>query len=413
MTNFPKRTVQSLLEDGSIVDLKDGNHGELHPTSNDYVADGIPFIMASDLNGNGLDLKNCKFISHEQASQLRKGFSITDDVLLTHKGTLGNVAIVPEVSPYIMLTPQVTYYRTNAEKLINRYLAYAFRDPLFQSQMKAVAREGTRPYIGITAQQDLVVPVPSLSIQKRIIELLQPYDDLIDNNNRRIALLEEAIHRLYREWFVHLRFPGHEHTPVVAGVPEGWEKRPLSELATTQYGYTESAQDEPVGPKYLRGTDINKTSYIDWSTVPYCPIDDDILPKFKLDKYDILMIRMADPGKVGIVEKEIESVFASYLVRIKPISEELTPYYLFYFLNSHEYQGFITGASTGATRKSASAKLMTSVKIMLPSQTIQQAFADYVVPMRQQITTLLTQNEKLREARDALLPRLMNGSLPV
>ena len=379
MTNFPKRTVQSLLEDGSIVDLKDGNHGELHPTSNDYVADGIPFIMASDLNGNGLDLKNCKFISHEQASQLRKGFSITDDVLLTHKGTLGNVAIVPEVSPYIMLTPQVTYYRTNAEKLINRYLAYAFRDPLFQSQMKAVAREGTRPYIGITAQQDLVVPVPSLSIQKRIIELLQPYDDLIDNNNRRIALLEEAIHRLYREWFVHLRFPGHEHTPVVAGVPEGWEKRPVKDTFEITGGGTPRRKEERY---WLDGT-------INWFTPSDLTKSRSMFSESSSEKiseagfsnssarmfppYSIMMTSRATIGVISI--NTAEATTNQGFITCIP-NERVPLYFLYCWLTANVT--VFENYATGATFKEISKGVFKKIPVLLPSQSLLKDFHEIV-----------------------------------
>src|SRR5437764_702959 len=127
----------------------------------------------------------------------------------------------------------------------------------------------------------------------------------------------------------------------------------LSNLVETQYGYTESASEVEVGPQYLRGMDINKTSYIQWNSVPYCPISAENYNKYKLHIGDILVIRMADPGKVGIVEKEVNAVFASYLIRLHIKSPSLLPYYLFYFLTSDLYQQYVTGASTGTTRKSA------------------------------------------------------------
>ena len=250
--------------------------------------------------------------------------------------------------------------------------------------------------------------------QEQVASILSAYDDLIENNRRRIQLLEQAARLLYKEWFVHLRFPGHEHVKIKDGVPEGWEKRHLSELVDTQYGFTETASPDPVGPKFLRGTDINKTSYIDWSTVPYCPEDKLDFRKYALKRDDIIVIRMADPGKVAIVEKDIEAVFASYLVRLSiKESAEVSPLYLFYVLSDDLYQGFITGASGGSTRKSASAKLLVDFNLLVPPSSLEGLFVEWVRPLRQQIGLLLDQNALLRSARDLLLPRLMKGEIVV
>jgi type I restriction enzyme S subunit len=228
-----------------------------------------------------------------------------------------------------------------------------------------------------------------------------------------MELLEDAARQLYREWFVRLRFPGHEHTRITNGVPEGWEKVYLGDAVDTQYGYTETASDETVGPKFLRGTDINKMPFIDWSTVPYCPIDEILQRKYQLRVGDIVIVRMADPGKVAIIERDIDAVFASYLIRLVLTDPRLTPYYLFYVLSDDAYQGFISGVSTGSTRKTASAPLLVDFYLLLPPQALLRTFEDSVRPLRQQITTLLIQNEKLRTARDLLLPRLMSGEIAV
>ncbi|EPM61757.1 restriction modification system DNA specificity domain, partial [Pseudomonas syringae pv. actinidiae ICMP 19071] len=105
-------TVGGLVEAGCLFPPKDGNHGNIHPKSSDYVAKGIPFIMASDLDGGLINIENCHFISKKQADTLQKGFAKEGDVLLSHKGTVGEVAVVRDINtPYLMLTPQVTYYR--------------------------------------------------------------------------------------------------------------------------------------------------------------------------------------------------------------------------------------------------------------------------------------------------------------
>ena len=108
---WTKYTVQDLIDKKYIDPPMDGNHGELHPKASDYVATGIPFVMANNLSDGFVDLSQCAFITEKQAKTLRKGFARPDDVLLTHKATLGRTAIVPEGYEYIILTPQVTYYR--------------------------------------------------------------------------------------------------------------------------------------------------------------------------------------------------------------------------------------------------------------------------------------------------------------
>ena len=148
--------IRDLEDEGIISDIQDGNHGELHPKSSDYVSSGVPFIMAKDLANGRLNLDDCKFITKEQAENLRIGFAKPGDILLTHKATMGRVAIVPDGYEYIMLTPQVTYYRIGGkEKLENTFLKYAFLSPNFQHQLDANSDQSTRKFIGITAQRDL------------------------------------------------------------------------------------------------------------------------------------------------------------------------------------------------------------------------------------------------------------------
>jgi type I restriction enzyme S subunit len=265
--------------------------------------------------------------------------------------------------------------------------------------------------------ESLDIWLPDIPTQNKIASILSTYDDLIENNLKRIKILEEMAQMIYREWFVNFRFPGHEKNKMVDSplgkIPEGWEVKKLSELVSTQYGYTESASDEQVGPKFLRGTDINKTSYIDWSTVPYCPISPDKLSKYKLKKGDILVIRMADPGKVGIIEKDIKAVFASYLIRLEITYNKLAPYYLYHFLISDQYQGYITGASTGTTRKSASAGVVTGVNMVIPPKKPIEDFESIISSIREQINNLLDRNANLRKTRDLLLPKLISGELDV
>jgi len=298
---------------------------------------------------------------------------------------------------------------------------------LIKLRMQQVSHGTTQDNLSLDKLLRFDFVVPKAPVQQKIATILSAYDDLIENNLRRIKILEEMAQTIYREWFVKFRFPacaeasagrpGHEKVKMVDSplgkIPEGWEIKPLAELVETQYGYTESAQETRVGPKFLRGTDINKKPYVDWENVPYCLISKEEYPKFKLGVDDIVVIRMADPGKVAIVEVDIDAVFASYLVRLKISNKSITPYYLFYFLLSESYQGYISGASTGTTRKSASAGVIVGIDILIPPKSIIEKFQRTVVLLRKTLNNLLAKNAVLRRTRDLLLPKLISGELDV
>lgn len=297
------------------------------------------------------------------------------------------------------------------------FYAYALRSYIVRDALSAFGSGTNINNLNQSILSNLLVPLPPRAAQRKIADILFTYDNLIENNTRRIKILEEMARTLYREWFVHFRFPGWEHFELIASpigkIPRGWYVKKLSELVSTQYGYTESATNEVVGPKYVRGMDINKTSYIEWGSVPYCKINNEDKKNFDLSIGDVMVIRMADPGKVGIVEKEVSAVFASYLVRLKIRSPKLSPYFLFYFLTSDQYQGYITGASTGTTRRSASAVVIADTEMIIPHNDIRQRFEKEVATLRYMLNSLLDRNAVLCRTRDLLLPKLISGEVDV
>jgi type I restriction enzyme S subunit len=162
-------TVRELVDEGLLDRPMDGNHGEIHPKTSDFVDRGIPFVMASDLVGGYVDTNHCAFIREEQARSLRKGFAYSGDVLISHKATMGRTALVRELTvPYLMLTPQVTYYRVRNRSLLdNRYLRFYFDSPGFQRLFETWGQKGsTRSSLGVTAQLDLPIVLPPPSEQR-------------------------------------------------------------------------------------------------------------------------------------------------------------------------------------------------------------------------------------------------------
>ena len=337
----------------------------------------------------------------------------TGDIVIARTGNTTGYAKLIRNNNNAVFASYLVRIKIKSDLADSNYIGRLIESNIYKNFVRSIKGGAAQGNANATTLTLFKFCLPPIEVQRIITSVLSVYDDLIDTNRRRIQLLEESARLLFREWFVYFRFPGHEKVKIVDGVPEGWEKEHLSTLVTTQYGYTETASQEEIGPKFLRGTDINKTSYIDWASVPYCPNDKLDFRKYSLSQRDILIIRMADPGKVGIVEEEIEAIFASYLIRLKIINKSVSSYFLFYSLLDEKYQGFITGSSTGSTRKSASAKLIVDYNLLIPKKEIIDSFDEQIVPIRKDITILLQQNQKLAQARDLLLPRLMNGTIEV
>jgi type I restriction enzyme S subunit len=370
-----------------------------------------PFFQTGDIKAAGLYLKEYTQTYSEEGLAQSKLWEpgtlcITIAANIAESAILGIKGCFPDSIVGFIADPQ---------KADVRFIKY-YIDTL-KLEMQSISRGTTQDNLSLDKLLTIDFNIPPIPLQHRIADTLSTYDDLIENCQRRIKILEEMARNLYREWFVRFRFPGYEKVEMVSSplgeIPEGWEVKRLDELVTTQYGYTESSTEFPLGPKYLRGMDINKTSYIDWSQVPYCKISLEEKKNYCVKKGDIFIIRMADPGKVGIAEQNVDAVFASYLIRIKPIDLRVQPYFLYYLFNSSAYQNYISGASTGTTRKSASAGVITDFQFVLPPQNIIYNFEIMVSTLRCQLIILIQQIQALRRTRDLLLPRLMSGELDV
>ena len=414
--NWPNVQLQAIAlpEKGAIVSGPFGSN----ISAKYFVEEGVPVIR-----GNNLTKGNTKFIdegfaylTEAKAAEFRNCIAVTDDIVFTAAGSIGQVGMIPPDSRYekYVISNKQLRVRLDRSKADPNFVYAWLASPLMVRYLENMNNGGAVPLLNLGIVRKVPVPLPPIATQNKIADILSAYDDLIENNRRRIALLEAAARLLYREWFVHLRFPGHEHITITDGLPAGWERRYLGDVVSTQYGHTASASEEEEGPKFVRGTDINKRSFIDWSSVPYCPEQGLNFEKYALSPGDILVIRMADPGKVALVEEPVRAVFASYLVRLEIINpREIPPMFLFMTLMDERYQGFVGASSGGATRKSASAKLLTDFRFVLPPRYLLQLFVDQVVPLRGMIRNLVDQSASAARARDLLLPRLMNEEITV
>lgn len=201
------KAVSEWVAEGVLAKPQDGNHGEIHPTKADYVEVGVPFVMAADLTDGAVDTVGCRFITEIQATALRIGFAKPGDVLLSHKGTIGRVAILETGDDFVVLTPQVTYYRPlKLDRICKEFLYFCLMSPGFQSQMSEIAGAGsTRAYIGITKQLDLEITLPPLDVQHTLASRLRKVQEatarLADAQERKLAALDELKKSLLHQAF--------------------------------------------------------------------------------------------------------------------------------------------------------------------------------------------------------------------
>ena len=228
--------------------------------------------------------------------------------------------------------------------------------------------------------------LPRLDVQQQIAGVLSAYDDLIENNWRRMVLLEEAAQQLYREWFVRLRFPGHEHTRITSGVPEGWERVPLGERVTLNYGKALKAEDRSDGPCPVYGS--SGIVGMHEKSLAAAP--------------GIVLGRKGNVGSVYWCPKDYWPIDTVYF-----IEAETSNLWLYYAL---QHMHFI---STDVAVPGLNRDFAYSRPLLVPEPRIVRNFLETAIPLHEQIAKLDEMNRKLRAARDLLLPRLMSGEISV
>jgi type I restriction enzyme, S subunit len=259
------------------------------------------------------------------------------------------------------------------------------------------------PHINLTVLRNFEVPVPPLPEQQRIAAILSAYDDLIENNRRRIGLLEEAARQLYKEWFVRFRFPGHEHVKIVDGVPERWERKALSEVAEVVMGQSPKSQyynDAGSGLPFHQGVTDYGFRFVCHRTYST------VITKLA-EPNDILVSVRAPVGRINITPDRI--VLGRGLSAIRSKSAQQS--FLLYALKEHFYAEDIIG--TGAIYAATNKKELESQQILVPTEALIVNFEEASAPIDAQIANLSKSIEHLTKARDLLLPRLMNGTLTV
>lgn len=291
----------------------------------------------------------------------------------------------------------------------SRYIYYLacselLREPAIKSMVGASGRQRAQRSV----VEETLVPAPSLPIQRRIAAYLSAYDDLIENNRRRMVLLEEAARLLYHEWFVRLKFPGHERVRIKKGLPDGWRRMPLPEAIEVNPRTPLSDADEHW---YVEMADLASNSMIIQNAVMR-----DGRGGSKFRNGDTLLARITpclENGKTGYVnfmaEDESGRGSTEFIVLR---SKCLTPEYVYCLARDYDFRENAIKSMIGASgRQRVQESCFDKFEVCLPPALVLDLFADSTKPIFTQIHNLHAQNQKLRAARDLLLPRLMSGEI--
>lgn len=305
-----------------------------------------------------------------------------------------------------------------------RFIKYHF--DIVQKQMQMVSQGATQDNLSLEKLLKFKVPTPPLETQKRIASLLSTYDDLIENNLKRIKLLEETAQNIYKEWFVNYRFPNYEHTAFDAesGLPVGWEKKKLDEIYEFQNGYA----------FYTNGYSEEATPYIVVDLGNISESGDFVVSgkekfiseslyqdkeRYYLNKYDVVVAmtdmtaRLGILAKVGIIDEDDKYVLNQRVGRLRSKIDYLDYCYVNASLSDERFISEMHQRSKGAVQKYFNTKDIIEYIVVVPSKHIIDEFNILYRPIIENRIALKFQNQKLKEARDILLPRLMNRTIEV
>ena len=362
--------------------------------------EGYPIIRTPNVGRGRLILDGVQRVSKATYDKRNiRAVPQKDDIIFAREAPAGNAAII-RAGQEVCLGQRTVLIRPDKKKVCPQFLAYYILAPKQQYELLGTANGATVAHVNIPIIRNMPVNLPKIEIQERIAEILSSYDDLIENNKKQIKLLEEAAERLYREWFVDLHFPRYENTEIIDGVPEGWKRKRLVDIADIQYGYAfdgSKFNDMKKGIPIVRIRNIPAGITSDYTT-------EETEEKYLIGNGDII------DGMV--VEFHINSWSGdnAYLVQrtccFRPKKKEMQGWLLWAIRKPIKYyEKTIVGATVSHLGK----KHIDAIDLLVGPDELYVPFQNYF-DKRQ---SLLNQNVLLLEARDRLLPRLMSGEVEV
>ena len=393
------------------ISITDGKHGDCKGQDNS----GYYFVSCKDVFDGGVHYENARQITKEDFLDSDKRTKLApNDILITNSGTIGRMALVKDISETRRTTFQksVAIVKPNTDKVLPSYLYYLLQSKVNEFINKSNGAAQKNLLLSTMRDFDLDI-VDSLLTQHRIATILSRYDTLIENYQKQIKLLEEAAQRLYKEWFVDLRFPGYENAKMVDGLPEGWERKTAQDFFTMSIGKT-----PPRAEKEWFSTNVKDVPWVsisDMKDVMFVNETSEKLTKEACEKFNvrivpegtILLSFKLTVGRVSIADIPVCTNEA--IAHFVKDGTNWREYTLLYLRNYH----YDSLGNTSGISKAVNSTIIKNMPFVMPSAGILNDFSNKVSPMFDTIRKLYSQIRLLTEARDRLLPRLMGGEIEI
>jgi type I restriction enzyme, S subunit len=366
-------------------------------------------IRTTNVRNGEIDLENVFNVEKEVYEKwIRRGKPLKNDIILTREAPVGEVGIL-RVDDTVFLGQRTMMYRAKKSLITPHFLYYSLRSSFVQNQLHSYSSGSTVSHVRVPDAKSFLVKVPNLKTQTRIADILSAYDELIENNRKRIKLLEQAAQNIYKEWFVNLRFPGHENITIneETGLPQGWTKV----LAKDWFDFK-------------RGIEVGSKNYVTEASenaIPFLRVgslgsrDKDVFTNISLVKDKILKftdVAVSMDGSIGLVGYGLVGAYSTGLRKVVPKNDKYGNGFVFCLLKSEEIQDTIRVYAKGSTILHASSSI-DHLSFNNAPNGIANQFNSIIEPIYSQMLTLNKQNSKLKAARDILLPRLMNRTIEV
>ncbi|MCM1140531.1 MAG: restriction endonuclease subunit S [Muribaculum sp.] len=393
--------------------ITDGDHAA--PPKAD---EGVPFITIRNFDGcNSIDFTNCMFVPKDYYDNLKPSRKARqNDIIYSVVGSFGIPILIKDEKPFVFQR-HIALLRPNIAKVNPTYLYHLMRSSSFYAVADVLAVGSAQRTITLTALRRTKISLPDLSVQNSIGKILSDYDKLIETNRKRIAILEEMAMRTYQEWFVHFRFPGHESSEFVDGLPYGWKYRQLEEIIQFDRGcsYTSEEIDVTEGVYLINLKNIKAYGGYNYDGLKV--FGGNYKARHIVKKGDLVMgvtDMTQDRRTVGAValipEYSDTAIISTDLVKIQSKLPNIFLYAMFRFGG---YSKFISEFANGSNVLHLKPDAIRKQLLPIPSHEIIMQFDDVISPIVDEMEVLTYQNSLVQQMRDRLLPQLMSGQLEV
>lgn len=424
MTPWPVRRLGDIADEGH-GEIRTGPFGsQLH--RHDYIdsADGVPVVMPLNMVEGRVSSRSLARVSQGKASEMAAHVTRAGDVLLSRRGDIGRYCLIDASTAGALCGTGSLRVSIQQSDLMPEYFCFYLETSAGLHELQGRAVGSTMLNINSSIVRSLELPVPPLAIQRKITGILSAYNALIENNNRRIRLLEEMAQRIYHEWFVDFRYPGRETAPSVNSalglglLPQGWEVRQLRDVCVRVLDGDWIETKDQGGDAYrlLQVSNIGLGCFRETGNFRY--ISEATFSRLRCTEViigSILVSRMPDPvGRAWYVDHLDEPAITAVDVAIvEPDSASIDPRYCAFYLNTPRNLQYAAQRASGTTRLRITRRDLETFPIPVPPPDIREAFGTILENSGQLCLALTLQNRKLRAARDLLLPRLISGAIDV